>query len=116
MNIGFAVTQLGNTSVTLSRASASVSRASDGFAAAITRTDSTIRAVVWDPTPKELQGLPEGMRTRAVKALLTTTELIAAEDPAGRPGDVLTIGGVTYTVYQTENWSAYGYYKSVAFA
>lgn len=116
MNIGFAVTQLGNTNVTLSRADGNVSRSSNGFAASVARTDSTLRALVWDPTPKELQALPEGMRKRAAKAILTTTELIAAEDPAGRPADVLTIGGVTFTVYQTENWSPYGYYKSVAFA
>lgn len=62
-------------------------------------------------TGRELQRLPEGMRTRELLAFWTETELRGRE--AGLP-DSLVIDDSTYEVEKVERWANLGnYYRAV---
>jgi hypothetical protein len=73
-----------------------------------------ILASVQPATPKELQRLPEGDRTKAVIAIWTTTELRTASSPPGAQADRVTYAGSTYEVQAVEAWDLGGYWKALA--
>lgn len=82
-----------------------------GTTSTITLTD----AVVHPLTGRQLEALPEGLRTREPLAVFSATALRTAAEPAGVGADTFTWGGVTYEVQTVENWAANGnFYRHVA--
>ncbi len=65
--------------------------------------------------PREIQLLPEGVRTRFPVKLFATSELRAAGDVTGAAGDKFTFAGRTFEVIAVEDWSTHGgYWKAIA--
>lgn len=84
---------------------------SNGVRVAGSTSTLSITASVQPVTGRELERLPEGMRTTEVVKLYTTTALRTAD--SGDP-DHISIDGETYEVQLVERWTAKGYYKIMA--
>ena len=78
-----------------------------------TTSTVTLRGIVHPSTSRDLLVLPEGMRTEESIAITTDQELHTA-DPGGMPADRVTINGKTYEVQRVEDWSAQGFWRSIA--
>lgn len=85
----------------------------DGRLQASTDTVFEILASVQPATGRDLQRLPEGMRTAETRVIYTTSELLtqgASQDP-----DIIAIEGFAYEVQTVEQWVQVGnYYKALA--
>jgi hypothetical protein len=68
-----------------------------------------ITAVVWPPTTRDLQRMPEGLRTDETRVGVTRTALVKLPAP-----DLLALEGGTWQVETVEPWTAGGYYRFVA--
>lgn len=66
----------------------------------------TIKALVVPLSGRELQRLPEGLRSRELKAVYTTTDLRRGADDA--LPDVVTVDGEDYEVQLVDDWQAPG--------
>lgn len=85
---------------------------SDGRLDAPSTSSLSLVAVVEPAGGRDLQRLPEGMRTREVKAVWTATALKSAD--ATYEPDLLTIEGASWEVQNVENWSTHGnYYRAL---
>jgi hypothetical protein len=83
--------------------------------------DGGTEQVAFDPvavmplTGKEVEVLPEGLRSKNAIQLLSTVQPKAADESAGSKGDAFTYDGQTFEVRVVENWSALaGYWRAVA--
>lgn len=72
-------------------------------------TSTVTRAVVITPASfKQIEHLPEGLRTRQVLQVFADGDLRTANEPAGTQADTFTLGGKTFEVQSIEDWSANG--------
>lgn len=72
-----------------------------------TSTSATLRGSVQPLTGHDLEQLPEGDRSRGVLVVYSYGELRTAI-PGGAPSDRVTYRGVTYLVYQVQDWPGVG--------
>ena len=87
----------------------------NGFATKPASADVVIQAVIWPTGGQELQVLPEGLRTREARTLVTTSALQAAINPDVAYPDRFAYDGSTWEVQIVTNWSQKGsYYLSIA--
>lgn len=70
--------------------------------------DLAIRAVVAPASPRQLELLPDGERSRQVLSVIADTELRVADQHAGLPADEVVRDGVSYTVQVVDEWPALG--------
>lgn len=76
-------------------------------------TTSELRAAVSPASPRDLQALPEGLRTEQLMQFFASVALRTAE-AAGSPADRVTFGGYTYEIQHVEDWSVQaGYWRAV---
>jgi hypothetical protein len=75
----------------------------------------TITASVQPATPKDLEDVEEGRRTRENIKLYTQTELKTASVSDARQPDVIEFDDEEYEVHSVTNWGDVGgYYKAMA--
>lgn len=67
----------------------------------------TVRASVQPATPKQLERLPEGLRTKAGVSVWSTTALRTADEATGLVADVIAWDGASWEVQQVEHWGHY---------
>jgi hypothetical protein len=81
-----------------------------------TETVLTINDAVVQPlSPKELQLLPEGFRTKAAIKVYSRELLRTADAEAGHEADRIDYQAEVYEVHAVEDWDAHGgYRKAVA--
>ena len=77
---------------------------SDGVYVPGSTTTLTVQATVQPLNGKDLQILPEGLRTREAFKLYTATELRTTDQTAGTLSDIVTRGGALYDVQQVGPW------------
>jgi hypothetical protein len=58
---------------------------------------------------KERVDLPEGIKARHAKVFYTTTLLLGYDDISNQEADKTTIDGVTFVVYDAEDWDTPAY-------
>ena len=64
---------------------------------------------------RDLLRLPEGLRTKELRALFATSALQTANEVAGTRADQVLIGADTYEVQTVEDWSTSGgFWKAIA--
>ena len=94
-----------------------VTRATDngftpsGVTAAPSTSTLTIQAVVVPLTGRELERLPEGLRTQEIQAVFTTTQLQSAA--AGQRPDEIAVGLESWQVEHVESWIAGAFYRAI---
>lgn len=74
----------------------------------------TIVASLQPLSGREMDRLPELLRTREVQSLWTTTPLVAAQEDT--QGDIVTIKGVSWEVHNFADWQDLGRYTRVLLA
>jgi hypothetical protein len=78
-----------------------------------TTTSFDIRAAVQPATGRQLDRLPEGLRTHEAIAIWTRTEL-RTENANGEP-DVISVGGFDYQIDAVNRWQpSGGYFMALA--
>lgn len=111
MNLADTVASLASGTYTVTRYSASA-YGTDGRLDAPTTSTFSILASVQPLTGRDLQRLPEGLRTAELLAVFTETELKtqgATQDP-----DSVSIDGFSYEVQTVDRWGTLGnYYRAV---
>lgn len=77
---------------------------------------STFKALasVQQPTPRDLETLPEGERVKNPKMFICTKKLQTASEDDSTLADVLIVKGVRFKVIQLGDWLSYGH--NIAFA
>lgn len=65
-----------------------------------------VRAAVFPASGRQLERLPEGLRTSEVLRVITKTELKTASS-GGEP-DRITVRGIDYQVHQVQSWQPSG--------
>lgn len=74
-----------------------------------------VLAAVIPASGRDLQLLPEEMRTRESVVIFTTSEIRTADDATGAPPDTFEHGGETYQIHTVHDWSRLGgFYRGVA--
>ncbi len=99
---------------TITRIAAS---AYDSHGRAVAGGTSTLAMVasVQPVTGRDLQRMPEGLRTRELVKLYTTTQLRTADEGAGTVADRFAYRGATWEVQTVEDWADAGnYFKCIA--
>jgi len=71
-------------------------------------TSTSIAATVAPASPRTLERLPEGMRTRSVLTVHAYDQIRTADQHTGTPGDEIVRGGITYAVEVVDEWPALG--------
>jgi hypothetical protein len=101
--------------VTLTR-SAPGSYSATGFYSADSTTDSEVLAIIAPASPRELEMLPEGERTKEVISVFTKEQLrTLVEGTGGTPADRITYNGKVWEVKQVNDYgSQAGYYFALA--
>jgi hypothetical protein len=80
-----------------------------------TVTTSTIPVVFWPASAREIERLPEGLRTREVIGIAAKIRLMVAEDTTGTQADVLTVEGRDYEIQKASAYiSQAGYCHALA--
>jgi hypothetical protein len=111
MNLAGVISSLASGTYTVTRKAASSYLVGRQLSAATVAT-LTITAVVHPLTGKELARLPEGMRTKELKVVITATEL--KTQGSSQEPDSIVIGSDTFEVQTVEAWQETGgYYKAV---
>lgn len=93
---------------TVTRASGAGAYGSDGKFDEPGTTTLSVQAVVHPLTGRDLQRLPEGLRTSDVLCVYSVERLRVKA--AGERPDKITIGGEQYQVEHVEDWSTLGNY------
>lgn len=93
---------------TVSRAGAIDFTTTPGFPLAGTPTAIPITAVVQPVRNKDLQRLPEGLRTDQLRAVFTETQLQTEPQP-----DTIVIDGLSWQVESVEPWESGGFWKAI---
>lgn len=113
MDLSPTVLDLASGTYTVTRYSGAGGYGSDGIFAAPATSTFTIEASVQPVRGRELQRLPEGLRSEEVRAIFTPTALRCAAP--GQLPDRISIGGESWQVEVVEDWSDLGnYYRAVA--
>ena len=77
----------------------------DGRPVLGTPTVETIYASVQPAPGRQLEHLPEGLRSRVVMVAFTDAELRTADQATGLPADELVYQGVVYLVERVARWT-----------
>jgi len=93
---------LGLEDITLKRHVAQTRSEATGEAVIAAPTSSTVQASVQPLNGKDRQVLPEGLRSRYGKRMYTTTEMFPADQDTGVTGDIVTIDGEDYEVFNVK--------------
>lgn len=74
-------------------------------------TESTFKAIisVQQPSPDELQNLPEGERNKDIRKLISNKILRTASDRDSLIADKVIYRGIRYKIISAGDWSAYGH-------
>lgn len=77
-------------------------------------TESTFKTIcsVQQPSPQELQNLPEGERDRDIRKFITKKLVRTASDRDGLIADKVRYRGVDYKIISAGDWDAYGHTTS----
>lgn len=111
MDLSSVIASFATGTYTVTRNSASA-YGSDGRLDAPSTTTLSVEGCVQPLTGRELQRLPEGLRTRELRAFYTATEL--KTQGAGQDPDSIAIDGDTWQVERVERWAELGnYWKAV---
>lgn len=72
---------------------------------------STFKALIstQQPSPKQLEVLPEGERSKDVKLFISNKPLRTADDKDQLPADVVISKGKRYKLIQAGDWNDYGH-------
>jgi hypothetical protein len=84
---------------------AAATAGTDGRPVTGSPTTSTIYASVQPAPGRQLEHLPEGLRSRVVMIAYTDTELRTADQATGLPADELVYQGATYLVERVARWT-----------
>lgn len=98
---------LGQQAVTLTRYAAST-RGADGRATPGATTITTIYASVQPTSGRDLERLPEGLRSRESRTAYTSSPVATADQVLGIQADRITVDGSTFEVYQVQAWPSSG--------
>ena len=60
------------------------------------------------PTPKELQNLPEGERDKSVYKFITNKPVRTVNDRDGTPADKIRFNGKDYKIISVSDWDVFG--------
>ena len=78
-------------------------------------TTEQIRAIYWPAGPKEIDRLPDGIRTREAIGIASGKALLPADHATNQQADIITIGGASYEVQALDNYvSQAGICKAIA--
>ena len=66
-------------------------------------------ASVQQPTPEDLQFLPEGERTKDLRKFISKKPLFSAREGADGIADILIYKGVRFKVVTLADWNSYGH-------
>lgn len=94
--------------VTRVRYTTAQTRGSDGRKAANVGTPTDFVGVVAPASPKQMELLPDGMRSRQAVSVLAYIDLRPADQHNRTPADEVIVGGVTYQVQRVDEWPAVG--------
>ncbi len=83
----------------------------DGRLVVASTSTVSITACVQPLSGRELERLPEGLRTRELKAIYTATEL--KTQGSGQDPDLVSIDGDSYEVQRCDRWAELGSYWRV---
>lgn len=61
------------------------------------------------PTPRQLESLPEAERTNDVMQFIANKTIRTADEKGGTPADVIIRRGNKYKVIQAADWEVYGH-------
>lgn len=81
----------------------------DGVYTTAAPTTFKILASAQQPTPIQLQTLPEGERDSNPRLFISNKPLKTVDDRDGTPADVVIYKGKRYKIIQLGDWSAYGH-------
>ena len=89
-----------------------VERTTGGYVDGIYQKDAPTTfkmiASVQQPTPDDLQNLPEGERNKDIRKFISNKLVRTASDRDGFNADLITYKGIKYKIISVEDWSAYG--------
>ena len=66
-------------------------------------------ASVQQPTPKQLEILPEGEKDKDVKLFISKKPIRTTNDEAGLIADIVIYKSERYKVFKSADWNDYGY-------
>ena len=69
-------------------------------------------ASVQQPTPKDLQILPEGEREKDVRKFISKKQVRTTQNKDGLIFDIVIYKGIRYKIIQASDWGSYGYTRS----
>lgn len=81
----------------------------DGLWVKGTITTFKTLASAQQPTPKQLETLPEGDRARDPFLFISKKPLLAADDKTNTAADLVTFKGQKYKIIKVGDWSSYGH-------
>ncbi len=100
-------------SYTLKRSAAGVLGA-DGIYRENVATSSTIQGVRTPLSGRQMDQLPEGIKSKEVEYFYSVAQLFGAAAPDGRPADRLIDGADEFEVHAVEPWGRLGnFYRSM---
>ncbi len=70
-------------------------------------------ASVQQPTPKQLEVLPEGERTQDLRVFIAKKGLRSTHNKDGIIADIVTFKGVRFKIIADGDWVSYGYSFSI---
>lgn len=104
MNLSSLIGSLPTTNATLSRRGGG--SYANGVYSGGTAVASTIAIIYWPATAREIERLPEGVRTRETIGVASKQRLFAAEETTGTQADIITVDGRDYEVQQVSAYTA----------
>ena len=66
-------------------------------------------ASVQQPTPEQLEILPEGEKSKDVKLFISKKPIRTTDDDAGLVADIVMYKGQRYKIINSEDWDNYGH-------
>ncbi len=66
-------------------------------------------ASVQQPTPQDLQILPEGERNKNIRTIISKKIIKTASDLDGTPADIVIHKDIRYKIIFVADWSSYGH-------
>lgn len=86
---------------------------SNGRSTAAAATDTAIAGVFHPLTGRDLERLPEGIRSRARYRLITTADVRTVDRSGGLPPDQIVHAGHTYEANSDAEWNPHGGFDSL---
>lgn len=81
----------------------------DGLYQEGTETIFKTIASAQQPTPDELEALPEGERDKSIFKFISKKPLFTTKDRDGEAADVVIHKGIRYKLISSGDWSSYGH-------